>query len=228
MGKIKKGKVDICVYCGQSDNHITADHIPPKNFFPDPKPSNLITVPCCLRCNQKAAKDDEYFRTVITMREDIAEHHEAVRVLPAVQRGLRRPGGFRKTFLAALRKAEIRTPGGLYLGNTTVLSVDFVRLERVASRIIQGLFYYEKGARLPEQYEAVTYAPSKWAFRRNEEVNNQLVELVTYACSQPLKAIGDGVFSYKFCVCDEDDNSIVWVLIFYEGITFVGMTMPID
>lgn len=228
MEKTKKGKVGICVYCGQSDNATTVDHIPPKNLFPDPKPSNLITVPCCLQCNQKASKDDEYFRTVITMRDDIAEHPEAVRVLPAVQKGLRRPKarGFRKAFLSALRKAEIRTPGGLYLGKTTVLAVDFVRLERVASRIVQGLFYHEKGKRLPEQYEAVAYAPSKWAFSRNEEVTHQLVELVTYVSSQPLTAIGDGVFSYKFCSCDEDDNAIVCVLIFYEGITFVGMTMP--
>jgi hypothetical protein len=228
MGKIKKGKAGICVYCGQNNNHLTADHTPPKNLFPDPKPSNLITVPCCLRCNQKAAKDDEYFRTVITMREDITEHPEAVRVLPAVQRGLRRPTGFRKSFFATLRKAEIRTPSGLYLGNVTVISVDSVRLERVASRIIQGLFYHEKGKRLPERYEAVAYVPSKWAFSRDEEVEKYLVELATYTRSQPSRAIGNGVFSYHFCPCDDDDNSIVWVLIFYEGVTFVGMTMPAE
>ena len=173
MGKTKNGKVGVCVYCGQSVNQITADHIPPKNLFPNPQPSNLIPVPCCLRCNQQAAKDDEYFRTIMTMCEDVAKHPEAVHVLPTVQRGLRRQKGFRKTFFTALRKAEIRTPGGLYLGNTTVLSVDFERLERVASRIIQGLFYHEKGKYLPEQYEAVAYAPSKWAFRRNEKVNDE-------------------------------------------------------
>ena len=54
----------------------------------------------------------------------------------------------------------------------------------------------------------------------------KLVELATDTSSQPLKAVGDGVFSYKFCTCDEDDSSIVWVLIFYESITFVGLTMP--
>jgi hypothetical protein len=162
------------------------------------------------------------------MREDIAEHPEAVRVLPAVRRGLQRPRGFRKSFFTALRKAEIRTPGGLYLGNTTVLSVDSVRLERVASRIIQGLFYHEKGKCLPEQYETVAYVPSKWAFRRDEEVEKRLVELATYTRSQPSKVIGNGVFSYHFCACDEDDNSIVWVLIFYGGVTFVGMTMSAD
>jgi hypothetical protein len=110
MGKTKSGEVGICVYCGQSDNQITVDHIPPKNLFPDPKPSNLITVPCCLRCNQKAAKDDEYFRTVITMREDIAKHPEAMRVLPAVQRGLRRPTGFRKAFGSCVTKVRFQVP----------------------------------------------------------------------------------------------------------------------
>lgn len=50
-----------CYICGATDD-LTRDHVPPKNLFPDPKPSNLITVPCCRRCNVGFSKDDELFR----------------------------------------------------------------------------------------------------------------------------------------------------------------------
>jgi len=49
MGK-RKNKIGICVYCGKK-LPLTKDHIPPKNLYSKPRPSNLITVPCCEKCN---------------------------------------------------------------------------------------------------------------------------------------------------------------------------------
>jgi len=54
----------MCIYCGLQDAE-TRDHIPPACFFPSPKPSNLITVPCRTKCNVNYGKDDEYVRNVI-------------------------------------------------------------------------------------------------------------------------------------------------------------------
>ena len=64
-----------CVYCGR-EAQLTSDHIPPKNLFPKPRPSNLITVPSCKRCNRSASKDDEYLRLVLVMREDVFSRSE--------------------------------------------------------------------------------------------------------------------------------------------------------
>jgi hypothetical protein len=52
-----------CYICGNLAD--SSDHIPPSGIFPDPKPSNLITVPACSKCNECSSKDDEYFRTII-------------------------------------------------------------------------------------------------------------------------------------------------------------------
>jgi hypothetical protein len=41
---------------------LTRDHVPPANLFPEPRPSNLITVPCCRNCNQSYSLDDEAMR----------------------------------------------------------------------------------------------------------------------------------------------------------------------
>ncbi len=54
-----------CYLCnGEAD---TKDHVPPKGLFPQPRPSNLITVDCCYRCNQKFTQIDEEFRVFVSM-----------------------------------------------------------------------------------------------------------------------------------------------------------------
>ena len=55
-----------CIYCGTTEQ-LTADHVPPKNIFPEPRTSDLITVPACERCNKSYELDDEYFRAAITV-----------------------------------------------------------------------------------------------------------------------------------------------------------------
>ena len=64
-----------CTYCGKPKPE-TTNHIPPACLFPSPRPSDLITVPCCLDCNGGASKDDEYFRMMMVMRRDAT--HPAV------------------------------------------------------------------------------------------------------------------------------------------------------
>ena len=58
-------RVGECVYCGERRT-LSRDHVPPANLFSTPRPSNLVTVPCCDACNNAASKDDEYFRLAIT------------------------------------------------------------------------------------------------------------------------------------------------------------------
>ena len=59
-----------CYLCGKkasqtAEGTLTCEHLPPKNLFPSPRP-HLITVPCCLTCNNQASNDDEYFRVALS------------------------------------------------------------------------------------------------------------------------------------------------------------------
>ena len=47
---------------GLLPKHDTGDHVPPKGIFNDPKPTNLISVPCCSECNNKHSGFDEQLR----------------------------------------------------------------------------------------------------------------------------------------------------------------------
>ena len=46
------------------ENHATRDHVPPDGIFCDPKPTDLITVPCCHKHNRKHSGVDERLRMV--------------------------------------------------------------------------------------------------------------------------------------------------------------------
>lgn len=53
--------MDKCYLCGSTEN-LTRDHVPPEGFFPPPKPTNLITLPCCENCHWPLSLQDEAFR----------------------------------------------------------------------------------------------------------------------------------------------------------------------
>jgi hypothetical protein len=46
------------------------DHVPPENLFERLDKSNIVTVPCCFKCNNTASKDDQYFLIFMALRED--------------------------------------------------------------------------------------------------------------------------------------------------------------
>src|SRR4051812_30015103 len=102
MSKSKKNVASTiaeCVYCGLN-GPITDDHVPPKNLFPYPRPSNLITVPACNDCNKSFSKDDEWLRLTLSIREISKTHPDRNAALPIVKRSLERPSarGFSRDF----------------------------------------------------------------------------------------------------------------------------------
>lgn len=58
-------KFGICALCGKR-RPITREHVPPKNLFLPPRPTNTITVPVCEPCNHGFHLDDEYFRVYVS------------------------------------------------------------------------------------------------------------------------------------------------------------------
>jgi hypothetical protein len=120
MSRRKHRKTGECVYCGRV-GAITDDHIPPRNLFAKPRPSNLIKVPSCREChgeNKQVSQDDEYFRLMLTLREDTADHPDVKKILPIVLKSLARPDkvGFAKSLLKNMKEVNVRTRSGLYLG----------------------------------------------------------------------------------------------------------------
>jgi hypothetical protein len=220
-----------CVYCGRPAN-FGADHIPPRNLFPAPRPSNLITVPSCQSCNQGADKDDEYFRLVVLPREGVADHEQAARVWPAVRRALVKPRkqGLTRRFLKSFARVRTVTLSGLHLGDRVAYEVDLPRLSRVAARIVRGLFFRETGHRLPDDYAALAFEESGFLkppdLRGSEAVHTFVAGRAAALRAGVPTVIGDGVFAYWWRRGTEDDNYSECLLAFYESTAFFGLTVP--
>lgn len=214
MGR-KKNKLlrnGTCAFCGKQ-GEVTKDHIPPKGLFPDPKPSNLITVPSCLDCNNKTSDDDQYFITVLSldMRSDeIATANVNMKTL----RGLIRQDSekFKENLIKDARPMELRTPSGLYAGKTVALSIDPFRLWKTVEKVAKGLVYRITHKVVTEEYVLTTRFYYHW-----EDLGADFpYYIMDHARSNPQYhyAIGNGAFE---CSGFEVKGHWFWLMDFYKN-----------
>src|SRR2546425_10087754 len=107
-----------CVFCADGIGS-TADHVPPRSFFPEKLPhgTNLITVPCCTACHKASQVDDGTVRNLLISLEDteslpIVKTH----LLPKRDRAFLRTGAEIKRLIELTSTKEVVTTGGIYLG----------------------------------------------------------------------------------------------------------------
>ena len=216
-----------CVYCGQW-GPLTSDHIPPKNLFAKPRPSNLITVPSCLNCNKSFELDDEYFRLAVTTGIDPASFPNEFDLSVNAIKKLGDPHkvGFRKSMLANFSKKPKFTPGGLYLGEGGVLEIEVERLQNVVSRIIRGLFFFHSGRRLSNISRVWVW--SRWFdgdYDRDTEFVASMQEVLAVLDAEQVRDIGQGVFRYRYRLGDDGLDESVWEFSFYAHWDFIGGTV---
>lgn len=211
-----------CVYCG--DRADTEDHIPPVCLFPKPHPADLIRVPSCKHCNNKASKDDEYFRLVLCMRRENAEHPAVTKLFPVVLRSLEHPKKLKMQRAVAKQITRLleRTPGGLIVP-VPAYHVDLVRVHNVLGRITAGLFYHVFGRRLPVGVEARGFSAPNPQYE-SFEAQMKFQALNAHMSVYPARIVGDGIFSFQYWVNPADPEITGWRLIFYGASLFMGAT----
>lgn len=212
-------KVGQCAYCGKRCR-VTDDHIPPKNLFPKPRSSNLVTVPCCEGCREGWSKDDEYFRAVVLSAEKVSEQSSAKSSIDSLMRSLYRPEQKRFALMltGSVTEIEVLTKAGIYLRTAPAIKIDTKRIDRVGERIIRGLFFHEKNRPIPKGYKVVAKI---YQFGINPVA--KILEGVQF---HELRVIQNGIFRYTFQDTDEDSNSGIWFLQLFESLDIVGYIMP--
>src|SRR3989442_6318275 len=118
-----------CVYGGATDAHSDV-HITPRNLFPPPRPSTLITVRICPLHNLDSSLDDEYFRVMLTLRADVSRNPAVQQVRSAVLRSLDRPTKhrFRDAFHGSFKRVLLYGPDGRPVVDQQTYSVSLDRL----------------------------------------------------------------------------------------------------
>lgn len=219
----KPKKIGQCAYCSEI-HPITDDHIPPKNLFPKPRASNLITVPCCEACRAGWSKDDEYFRVAILSSARVAEEELSQGAIDSLCRSLGRieQRGFAKNIMSSIEEINIFAKSGIYLGKETAFNFDANRIDRVTQRILRGLFFHEKGYPLPSEYEV-------FAIIQQFGLEKFLEKLPPRIQFPEVRIIQDGIFCYTLKETQEDPNSCIWILWFFKKLPLVGCTrLPIS
>jgi hypothetical protein len=224
----RKSYIGKCVFCG-STGSVTDDHVPPKAIFAKPRPSDLITVPGCKKCNQGWSLDDEYFRTALCLSNKTADERNATDGRRAAMRSLQREEakGLAKMFLSRTFPKEVYSPEGIYLGKRLAFTVDFKRIQKVVAKITRGLFYKESGRILPKNYSVSVDSNDTL-----EQMDaNQLHELqdiiIKPLLSTQERIVGDGTFRYRHAIPDDGDGFVsVWALTFYGTMPFLCICGP--
>lgn len=200
-----------CVFCGNPAT--TRDHVPPKGVFPDPKPSDLITVPACDSCNSNTKLDDEYFRWLVATGSEDSEHALKLikdRILPKFQR---RPALLHQIMKGATR-VDVHSEGGIYLGKKPAFYFDRPRIQAVIDKTVRGLYFRELDTVLPKDAMVANFVLNplfKDDFRRE-------------ICSLPLNDIGNGVFSYRYWADETMLEESFWFLMFFDKTLFFTKT----
>lgn len=208
---------ELCYLCGsQISTDWSADHVPPKQFFPDSiraqvNLSQLITIPAHGACNKGFAKDEEYFTWTLG---SIALMSPVGRALADDNARSFRAGKVVGLGLKTLREFDER-PGGLHLPSGLVVKrVEGARLVRVVWKIVRGLYFVETSNVLseatPRKIEIIE------PVRAPHSLDNSVSEAVK---AQPGKGVYAGVFDYKYLdVAIEDLRLHAWGLLLWDQV----------
>lgn len=204
-----------CVYCNLSES-TTDDHVPPKSFFPKPRPSDLITVPSCLDCNKGAGKDEEFF--LATFMFSYAGVSEAGTMLwtEKLNRMYDKNIGLRRKIADHLILSSLYTPSGIYLGNGMTINTDEKRFETVVNKILKGLYFFEYNQTFPDSAEITT-------FYLNQKKDYEPVKKVAPELKFGSRS-WDGIFEYKFNRLPNDPSGSIWLFRFWGQIFFWSVT----
>src|SRR5712671_158640 len=153
----------LCYLCGKPlTEPIDRDHVPPKQIFAKAirreYSPNLLTIPVHAACNKSFQHDEDYFAFSLM---PLAVDSPAGEVLVYEALDKVDEGGNTKLHKMVLNEFEDRPSGLLLPGETMIKRADTKRLERIAWKIVTGLFFHHYGKVLPQVYNSrvLMYGP---------------------------------------------------------------------
>ena len=208
-----------CYLCGnQIEFDFSMDHVPPKQFYAsslrrDLNLSQLVTLPVHGACNKAFESDEAYFTWSLSPLAVGSTAGDAL-VQERVEK-LKKRNRLLALYEMVLREFD-KFPSGLHLpGGRVIKRFNGERVNRVAWKLVRGLYFYETksvlGEDTPSTIEIIE--PD----RAREAAGTNLVwETVT--AQEPRGAYG-GVFEYKYFVRDVSGNKLhVWGMILWDKI----------
>ena len=204
-----------CVYCVKRPG-LTRDHVPPKSFFPKPRPSDLITVPACRSCNREAGKDEELFLAAFMFGEAGVSLAGKKLWDEKLHRMYDKNRGLRRRIAKSMHSVDIFTPGGVFLGRGLGVRLEEERINRVVTKIIRGLYYHEYQEALSSSTEIMChFAQQPSDLSPVEKIVDQL---------QFGSRGWPDVFEYRFNRVEEKPEASIWLVRFFKTNVFWALS----
>ena len=208
------------------DSHATKDHVPPDGLFCDPKPSNLITVPCCHKHNRKHGGVDERLRMLASLEITRNEGREKIlseKVFGSTLKKLRQPH-FVAQVAGSLRDGLVITNAGHV--PVAVFTVQAQEVFDCVADITRGLLaHFHPGFDYRGHHFMVLDFHSATLAKGNASQQLKIIrEMLTKT-----QADHRGNFDeFRFWRQVEPENRRgVWLLVFYEAVAFTVFHMPV-
>lgn len=200
----------LCAYCRRPRPE-TRDHVPPKGLFSKPYPADLITVPCCMKCNAAFARDDEYFRLALLTSERLSVLEATQSTFDSVARSLQRAeaAGFAQLIASSFSIRENNSEGTADL----VFTLDKPRIFRVVERIIRGLYYHELRRPVPSSQRVL-------AALHVAEMSD-LMWIVDGIHLATVRSAAGGAFEYTFAR-QRVAGTRIWLANIYNRMSILG------
>lgn len=217
MSKKRMPKWGTCVYCGKH-SELTDDHVPPKCFFPTPRPQNTITVPSCRDCNCGRSDNDEYMKNCFVLKDAEYENQNVQQLIPGIIRSLKRE---EQQFSKNIIEFHIKTEDeGCF--KTLGMNVEFSKIRVVCDKIIRGLYYHEFKKPIIEKDVEVE------SFHENQITNwdKNTTAMVNKVMSSEPHVIKEDVFCYWFETDKMLPEASMWVMRFYGKHYIISFTLP--
>jgi hypothetical protein len=188
-------------------DQLIPDHVPPKGLFPEPRPDNLIEVPCCFSCNNKHSGFDERLRIVAVMafdRNKIGQKILDEKVIGStMEKG--RQMEFIKKILATMQ--PVRDQPGL------------IHAKIEAQEFKEGMIQITKGL-LFTLHPTFNYRGSNFRVESvHPRSSDEQLRLMAMLKQGEYFQRGSGVFQCWRCV-DESKGGGAWMLVLYDCFAF--------
>ena len=212
-----------CYLCGRVIDHdapddemqLSMDHIPPKQFFPQPLRKavnpNLVVAASHKICNNTYKNDEEYFYHSLYPLVANTNHNMAQAIFTDLVR--RRTAGQTPSLIRRIfSRASGITQGGIVLPHGRIeFTVDLARIQRIAIKIARGVLFLETGLCFPQ---------SSVVDIRLCEKESEVPEMYQLSWQgAPIKGAYPNVFSYRYFALDSD-NALILSLMFWGAFMF--------
>jgi len=199
-----------CYLCGTTEN-LTRNHIPPRNLFPRPRPTNLITVDCCKSCNHAMKLSDERMRVFLAAPAGRSQAGDQVwkRV---VQSSFHRSDSLRIQFAKSMTPVLALRNGVISPHPAITYPQD--EAKQYIVRITKGLlrYFYSNIDCAGHVFQIDMVEPSA-------DNDGMLIASFIYDCR------GADVFQF-FRLVEDSTGVGVWVYFFYERVCFMAAQGP--